>query len=381
MDSYYHNSVSMGVVSLRPADEVAFPSAGICEMGYTKEEYKELEVIINEMKFKLPEGDSVEYNYDVEDFLMRVIFHNLYNFGSMTSYCSPYVDCDDCIQCPMTGYQIYADRVRANCTSLFDKCSWNEKEFDCCHYFKPIRTTLGTCFLLNSIQTVKKNSKSWLEMKVGLMQGTGNLELSVTKSSALYILNEEDIPHMLLTTLQFPQIPDGFDGELLLSIQDTINEKNVRSIEPELRKCIFPDEPTDSAYKHYSYSTCVTDCLKKAQIKTCNCTHYNMIVGETDKSPECDFNGLLCLDKNDLMFPQTTIMQPWRSDGLVCMCLPSCNEPQINVVGRSSKIRDSSDLRSVSIRLQQIPSQRYFRQAVKEELDVVGELHKVRLIC
>lgn len=379
MDSYYHNSVSMGVLNLRPTDEVLFPSIGICEMGYTKEEYKKLEVIINEMKTKLEEelntGDSVEYNFDVEDFLMRVIFHNLYNYGSMTSYCSPYLDCNDCIKCPTTGYQNFADRVRANCTSLFQECKWNGKAFNCCDFFKPIRTTLGTCFLLNSIQTVKKFGKNWLDMIVGTKQGTGNLQLSVSKSSALYVLSEEDIPHMLLTTLQFPQIPDGFDGELLLSIQDTVNEKNVRGIEPHLRKCIFPDESLESYYKFYSYSTCVTDCLKKNQIRICNCTHYNMIVNANDKSPVCDFKGLSCLDKHDLMFPQTTIMQPWRTDGLVCTCLPSCNEPQINVVGRSSKILEHTNLRSVSIRLQQLPSQRYFRQAVREELDIVGKLN------
>lgn len=375
MDSYVNNSVSMGVISLRPIDEVAFPSAGICEMGYTKEEYKQLEQIIEEMKVEVEKDrdGSVEYNYDVEDFLMRVIFHNLYNFGSMTSYCTPYSDCDDCIKCPETGYQKFADRVRANCTSLFRGCKWNDKPFECCDFFKPIRTTLGTCFLLNSIQAVKKHGKNWLDMTVSMKHGNGKLELTVSKSSALYILDEEDIPHMLLTTLQFPQIPDGFDGELLLSIQDTVNEKNVRSIDSLRRKCIFPDEPTDSAYKRYSYSTCVTDCLKKAQIVACNCTHYNMIVDEHDKSPECDFKGLSCLDKLDLMFPQTTIMQPWRTDGLVCMCLPSCTEPQINVVGRSSEIRDNTNLRKVTVKLQQVPSQRYFRQAVREQIDIVGE--------
>lgn len=373
MDSYYNNSVSMGVVALRPTDVVAFPSAGICEMGYTKEEYKELEVIINELKFELEDGEMSDYNYDVEDFLMRVIFHNLYNFGSMSSYCTPYADSDDEIKCPTSGYQTYADRVRSNCTSMMHECKWNGVPFECCKFFRPVRTTLGTCFLLNSIQTVKKNGPSWMNMTVGMMQGTGNLELSVTKSASLHILNEEDIPHMLLTTLQFQQIPEGFDGELLLSIQDTINEKGVRAIKPEMRKCVFPDEPTDSAYRFYSYSTCVTECLKQAQIRICNCTHYNMIVDDNDKTPSCDYSGLACLDNNDLMFPQTTIMQPWRSDGLVCTCLPSCNEPQINVVSRSSLIRSDTDLRTVSIRLQQLPSQRYFRQAVREELDIVGE--------
>lgn len=378
MDSYYNNSVSMGVVSLRPTDVVSFPSVGICEMGYTKEEYKELEIVINEMKEEMDQklGTSVEYNYDVEDFLMRVIFHNLYNFGSMTSYCAPYLDEDESIKCPTKEYQKFADRVRANCTQLFHECKWNEKVFDCCQYFQPVRTTLGTCYLINSIQAVKKHGKNWLDMTVGIIEGNGNLEVSVTKSSALYMLNEEDIPHMLLTTLMFPQIPDGFDGELLLSIQDTHNEDNVRDIDPQLRKCVFPDEPDEMAYKYYSFSTCVTECLKKYQITICNCSHYNMIVDANDKSPACDFEGLACLDRNNLMFPQTTIMQPWRTDGLVCSCLPSCNELQINVVGRSSKIRDDTNLRKVSIQLQQLPSQRYFRQAVKEKVDIVGKLNR-----
>jgi amiloride-sensitive sodium channel len=98
-----------------------------------------------------------------------------------------------------------------------------------------------------------------------------------------------------------------------------------------------------------------------------------LIVNDKDESPECDYFGLGCLDKHDLLFPQTTIMQPWRSDGLVCTCLPSCNEPQINVVGRSSKIRDYTGHRTVSIKLQQFPTQRYYRQAVRENIDIVGK--------
>jgi amiloride-sensitive sodium channel len=211
----------MGVVSLRPTDLVSFPSAGVCEMGYTKEEYGELIIAIKDsMNPKWTDEQKEEnYNYDVEDFLMRVIFHNLYNYGSMSSYCTPYVDCkDDCVKCPMKGYQAFADRVRANCSRLFVHCEWNDKPFPCCQYFLPVRTTLGTCFLINSLQATDKNHPTnWLkDMNVGMRIGNGHLNITVTKSSALYVLNEEDIPHMLLTTLQFPQIPDGYDGQLLV---------------------------------------------------------------------------------------------------------------------------------------------------------------------
>lgn len=40
LNSFNNNSVSMGVKSLLPTEEVAFPSAGICEMGYTKGKYQ-----------------------------------------------------------------------------------------------------------------------------------------------------------------------------------------------------------------------------------------------------------------------------------------------------------------------------------------------------
>lgn len=94
----------------------------------------------------------------------------------------------------------------------------------------------------------------------------------------MYIINEEDIPHMLLTTLQFNQQHEGTRQEILLKVQTVVNDAGVRDIDRELRKCIFPDERIfASKYKYYSYSTCVTECLKEAQLKTCNCTHFNMI--------------------------------------------------------------------------------------------------------
>lgn len=70
------------------------------------------------------------------------------------------------------------------------------------------------------------------------------------------------------------------------------------------------------------------------------------------------------------MFPQTTIMQPWRTNGLVCQCLPSCTEHEIRVIGKQSEIEDRKG-RSVLFKLIALPSQRYRRQIVRENLDVV----------
>lgn len=59
----------------------------------------------------LRKTEEEEYNYDVEDFLLRLIYLNLYNFGSYQSYCSPYQTCDDCTRCPISNYSVFADAV------------------------------------------------------------------------------------------------------------------------------------------------------------------------------------------------------------------------------------------------------------------------------
>jgi len=58
---------------------------------------------------------------------------------------------------------------------------------------------------------------------------------------------------------------------------------------------------------------------------------------EYDKSPSCNYSGLFCLDQKDLLHPQTTIMQPWRRNGLDCHCLPSCTESELKLIGYSSR--------------------------------------------
>lgn len=60
---------------------------------------------------RLQVNKEEDYNYDVEDFILRLIFNNLYSFGSYVSYCVPYVDCDDCTKCPDGGYRTFAEKV------------------------------------------------------------------------------------------------------------------------------------------------------------------------------------------------------------------------------------------------------------------------------
>lgn len=64
--------------------------------------------------FSLRSSEVQPYNYDVEDFLLRVIFYNLYNIGSFQSYCERYQNATDQTKCPETSYRSYAENVGEN---------------------------------------------------------------------------------------------------------------------------------------------------------------------------------------------------------------------------------------------------------------------------
>lgn len=134
--------------------------------------------------FKL--NEDTEYSYEVEDFLLRVIFQNLYNYGSMTSYCDADADCDECMKCPTNGYAGFARSVRATCEELFDNCIWNDEPFDCCKYFQPLNTSYGNCYLLNSIQ-VEKYQQHWLNLELGVETGRGILQIDTSHPTSVRI--------------------------------------------------------------------------------------------------------------------------------------------------------------------------------------------------
>lgn len=55
--------------------------------------------------------------------------------------------------CILGNFSYYADEVRSSCEEALDMCYWNDLKFRCCDYFMPLKTELGLCFALNSIQS------------------------------------------------------------------------------------------------------------------------------------------------------------------------------------------------------------------------------------
>lgn len=60
---------------------------------------------------------------------------------------------------------------------------------------------------------------------------------------------------------------------------------------------------------------------------------------DKDNTPICDYYGLLCLDKLELIFPDATILQPWHdsSEATHCDCMPSCTENEITIINEERR--------------------------------------------
>lgn len=90
------------------------------------------------------------------------------------------------------------------------------------------------------------------------------------------IINAYDVPHPSLKQMRF----DHRYGSLLklwISLQTVENAVGIIGLDIDRRSCIFPEEPFETSYSFYSFSVCITECLKAAQLKVCNCTHPNYI--------------------------------------------------------------------------------------------------------
>lgn len=218
-----------------------------------------------------------------------------------------------------------------NCSDLFISCKLSDNTFDCCNYFLPMITPYGRCFLLNSLQNNKPESKHWLPAI--LDRGSQpEMKLHLTRSAIIKVLNEEDVITTALPTVEVT-VREGQQKTLQFHKEAMVNDPNMKDIPVAARDCYFPDEVTPwSMYKAYSFSACISDCLRLYQYELCNCSVYNFIPYENERYPDCDLKGYLCLESFSLVLQDIKRLFRASSQSLHCHCLPSCTEGDLKAI-------------------------------------------------
>lgn len=129
----------------------------------------------------------------------------------------------------------------------------------------------------------------------------------------------------------------GKHTDLQISVQEMVNDMDVREVSPEHRGCRFPEEIMPrSSFRVYSFSSCIVDCIGALQMRYCNCTIFNLMPTARVDVPDCDYKGILCLEKETKVAPDIKLLLPWPENNETCDCLPSCTEHDLRAVSEYS---------------------------------------------
>lgn len=198
-------------------------------------------------------------------------------------------------------------------------------------------TPSGTCFLLNSLQNNEHGSKHWLPTTLE-RSNPPEFHMYLKRAAILSLFNEEDLP-----TLSLPAVTTsatlGIHKIFKFYTEALVNDPEIVDIKPEARDCYFPDEvPSWSVHKAYSFSACISDCTRLAQFDKCNCSLFIFNPFNDERYPDCDFDGLLCLERHGMVKPNIAWMMKYRHPVAKCDCLPACTESNIQAIYSNEQV-------------------------------------------
>ncbi|BES96241.1 Amiloride-sensitive sodium channel [Nesidiocoris tenuis] len=280
------------------------------------------------------------------------------------------------IKCPRGNYSQLVRSVRAKCEEFLVACTTLESKFDCCKHFVPTETEVGPCFTFSAGNEKKlkdQGERDWIDLVPDLRSKLPAIGVGLNGTAKVYLHSEHEVPYLNTLSSEVTLTEVHVFKDLMVSTIEIENDPDLRELSIYQRKCRFPDENNLELADFYSYSSCIVDCRRRAQMKLCNCTSHFM--PKTKPEEHCNYEGIICLDKhiNYLSEPTTN---PRGKGGLVCDCLPACVDLDFNVVD----IRMSDILlypipnipeSAVQVRLRDIPTEKYKRIVVRGKLDMV----------
>lgn len=133
-------------------DEEQRPGAGDCrdvsEIRWIQSGQTELKCFAG--RFSLWGED---HDFTMEEVLSEITYFRGESYHTVRECGEPREDADTCIR---ANFSDLANLVRSSCGASIHLCKWNNREFNCCEYFRPMRTELGICFGLNSLHAEQK---------------------------------------------------------------------------------------------------------------------------------------------------------------------------------------------------------------------------------
>ncbi|XP_066153847.1 sodium channel protein Nach [Euwallacea fornicatus] len=352
--AYQNHAVSFVVDTNYREWNTDFPAVYVCEI-----ENEDKVAVLSDRLFGVP------HDYNLDEMVKEMTFYTSHNFFTLRA-CGPNRSehSDFCAR----DYSSHISQARSTCTELFRQCKWNNQKFECCNLFMAIQSDLGVCFAINTMQTkLQTGHRTKLSMISNSSSGLGSLHLELNGQTHVYILGRLEIPASVTSKKDYMLVETGMHIKRSFNVKEIENQPEVRDLSIQQRKCRYPEENYLEVYPYYSYSACLLQCRKSAQLSKCACAHH--LMPNTAEEDRCNITGLACIQTN---FKQITVQKhPGSSNvGLECNCLVSCNEIQLDVVNEDlNPLSNASSI--VDISLERLPTERFKRIVVKDKMDVV----------
>ncbi|KAK3912022.1 Sodium channel protein Nach [Frankliniella fusca] len=350
-DAFQNNAISFVVESTYLDWNTTFPTVSVCEEDNMERVYFMSAKIYGE-----------DHDFNLDEVLKEISY-----FRGSAYYIKEFCF-DGHVKCPQSGFTELARKIRSGCNDIFVDCRVNNVAFNCCDHFLPLETEIGTCFALNSQQGMRiRGKKDMLPILANRRSPKASVYLELRVQSNVHIHSPEDVPFLNSLSSEVFVAAPLIHKRFGIAVREIENEPGVRDTSTIQRKCRFLDENDLSVYRYYSYSACITQCRKEAQIRQCGCTTHLMPNAKPQEI--CSLEGLMCLYQHYTNF--SVLKTSWsRKEGLYCNCVPSCTEPEYNIVTQES-FGISYNTSRIELRLDRLPSERYKRNVVRGRLDMV----------
>ncbi|XP_068625754.1 uncharacterized protein [Battus philenor] len=271
----------------------------------------------------------------------------------------------------LDGYQEFRDDEQLN-VDLFQlalevmpehqvKTTWS---VDVDAKWTPVMTEAGVCYVTNSVAIA--------DVAIGIINSSMDLPLSCKYSSLscyvmfeslkpmdIYVHSPYDI--MELTTLVSQTFPT-LNRVTELSLMETRTGRDVRSLRPNRRRCLYNDEPNSDGRQVYSTNTCRLTCRIKRAIQLCGCRPFYYFYAE---GKPCDTAAMWCL--------ATHSQELTNFGGVKCPCSQHCVDAIFREISTVDQLWDRGPFQNrAAVRFTvQAPRTRYTREIVFHFEDLV----------
>ncbi|KAL1513253.1 hypothetical protein ABEB36_002684 [Hypothenemus hampei] len=373
--------------------EVPFPAVFFCE---EKELPGKFDILMKNLNFKITDKQA---SLDIENFVRTTTFiRPLESNTNIVDCTKPDVEYCQFARQYSNNLSIFTKYIRAECEEIFTSCLFNGKEFNCCDNFLPIDTYEGKCFALNSFNAktthLKKLNKYTTEnyknpkimatstkfkLKHTFMDNPANLSIELAhRDMSLWYMANNNVPTRMFQKnhhLHEKDFRNFAIGNIFLRVNEIKSDTTLWQLDLKQRECQFSYERdiSKSVFPSYSQAGCEIDCLRRAQLKHCQCVLHLLPNQNQISDKLCNLSGLMCLElkKSNILNELST----------KCFCINHCLTYEINNVGivpdieflTNYQMRNNRSEKRINL-IVRTPTVQYIRFGDKDTLDFIVSL-------